>query len=58
MLVLAHQQRAELTLSLENNCPKSSPFFSMLQDYADVSALLYTLRAVLGDGGLPTTPPY
>jgi hypothetical protein len=28
-----------------------------LQDYADVSALLYTLRVVLGDGGLPTRPP-
>ncbi|KAF8060361.1 hypothetical protein HT031_004897 [Scenedesmus sp. PABB004] len=26
-------------------------------DYADVSALLYTLRVVLGDGGLPTRPP-
>ncbi|WIA23780.1 hypothetical protein OEZ85_013464 [Tetradesmus obliquus] len=26
-------------------------------DYADVSALLYTLRVVLGDGGLPTQPP-
>lgn len=26
-------------------------------DFADVSALLYTLRVVLGDGGLPTRPP-
>jgi hypothetical protein len=31
--------------------------FAALQDYAGVSALLYKLRAVLGDGGLPTTPP-
>eukprot|EP00878_Enallax_costatus_P001102 GHUV01001239.1.p1 GENE.GHUV01001239.1~~GHUV01001239.1.p1 ORF type:complete len:322 (+),score=48.37 GHUV01001239.1:268-1233(+) len=26
-------------------------------DYSDVSSLLYTLRVVLGDGGLPTRPP-
>jgi hypothetical protein len=31
--------------------------FAASQDYADVSALLYTLRVVLGDGGLPTRPP-
>jgi hypothetical protein len=32
-------------------------FVAILQDYADVSALVYTLRVVLGDGGLPTRPP-
>lgn len=30
---------------------------SPLQEYSDVSALLYTLRVVLGDGALPTRPP-
>jgi hypothetical protein len=28
----------------------------VMQDYADVSALLYTLRVVLGNAGLPTRP--
>lgn len=35
----------------------NSCVYNRVQDYSDVSALLYTLRAVLGDGGLPTRPP-